>query len=30
MEKELKGGNQENKGAFEKKLLRFIQRFIHF
>ena len=28
IEKELKGGSQEKKGAFEKKLLRSIQRFI--
>ena len=28
MEIELKGGSQEKKRAFEKKLLRFIQRFI--
>ena len=27
VEKELKGGSQEKKGAFEKKFLRFIQRF---
>ena len=27
VEKELKGESQEKKGAFEKKFLRFIQRF---